>query len=519
MISKFKIKRQLLPVLFTLAVLFNSCKKADNFNAQLNDLPQISNEVQYQYRAAYGVGDTLTITGLLHPEKQLKVTVGGIEAPVVKTAQVKYVLTTGSESGLLDQVSVIITEAMGIGASRTVSVSSGGNVIDGASIEIFALGGEGSFASPLKMTAHYMPDTRQNVYLNCINGRGDIYYFGFADNALYHIKKDGSRDILLKAAELQIDQNGPFTLSTFIAGGVNPQGTQAWISVQSPTGTRFCQVDLAAKKVTTLSQASVIRAPYEGDIATLNTTISGVYPDSKGNVYVLVGPVVNTPEYTAQAIAKFTVADRSLKYIFKTVRAAADMPGTGFGLTQENQGISVRFYPEEASMYLFSNRTVSTGGQAINVTGITAYNLNSGVKTGEFAPNNVNFQYARSLGPFNAVRIAFDFGLTNNFQPQAGVNFGFLPMPGNRLQFLLYQVAPRTTSNEAVSGFPKWEVIDFKNQRLYQYAPGTCDLGNYTFGPISGGSSRIDQILNYDQEGHLYTTANGKTAIVKTAIQ
>jgi hypothetical protein len=98
-------------------------------------------------------------------------------------------------------------------------------------------------------------------------------------------------------------------------------------------------------------------------------------------------------------------------------------------------------------------------------------------------------------------------------------------MPGKKLQIMQYQFYGPYGSDPveaAKHGFPKWTTLSFTEQRIYAYAPGRCNVGNYTFGPYNrfNGPSidNTDQLLNYDEEGNLYMTANGKTVLVKTQI-
>jgi hypothetical protein len=493
-----------------------ACNKAENFKTQLDRLPQINNEPNNQYLPAYGIGDTLKITGLLYPKNDLHIKIGGIEAPVVRQEQVSYASGINAQIALLDRLSVIITREMGVGQGRPVTVISSGNTAQGADIEIYEPGGSGSFTKPLQLVSHYTPESRQNVYLHCINGKGTLFYYGFTDKGLYRLKKDGSRETLLTATQLQTDQSGNYSVTNLLAGGVNPQESKLWVSLQTTTDFRFCEIDLATRKVTTLNKSNAIQAPYEGNIGALNIIVTGVYPDSRGNVFLLIGTQATNPEFNAMAVARFSIADQSVKYLFKTRKGSADMPGSTFNSDLEYSGIYLRFYPEEATMYLFVNRSKTFAAQVDLVPGISVYNLNTTLRIADFAPTNFQGIYNRYLGPFSTILMRFSFA--GNYQPQTGTNFGFMPLPGQRLQFMLY-AQKKDINGQLLTDFPKWEVVDFNASRLYLHAPGKVSMNGFVFGPdLERGLTGNDELLNYDEDGHLYMTANQRTAIIKTAL-
>ncbi|MGV8092091.1 MAG: hypothetical protein AB2L24_09540 [Mangrovibacterium sp.] len=485
--GKNNIIKYLLLLLFP--VCFVTCQKADDFKTQLDGIPQISygTYLGYKYKASYVVGDTMKIVGILYPGKGLKVRIGDADAPIVKTEVIFFYGAIGGRD-TLDRVSVIITEAMGTGENRPVSLTLGDNTVEGSPVTIYGQGGEGTLSQSLKLVAYTnAPVNKQNTYLHCINGKGDVYYLGFSDKILRHVAKDGTVTTLLTQDELKAGETFRFSSFTpFLAGGVNPQGTKAWVSIActSPAAYRFVEIDLQTREVKTLNVSTAIASPYQGAIGEVNAVISGIYPDSRGNVYVLVG----NSENNALAVVLYDSDTGQLSYIYKTTQATAtDVPGSP--LTTDNSSfIGFRFYPEEASLYLQGRYSLSTGsGEAQQLKGMTLYNLRARLQLSTYQTSG-GTEY---IGPFgNTPKTYYD-----SF-------FGKMPLPGQRLIGL--------GLGDASTGLPRWLVLSFSEERSYGYTPGKFDTGGFTV------SNASDQLLNYDEEGMLYMTAGSKAQLVKT---
>lgn len=502
--------------------LLSSCDDAEQFKQTLDDLPQINSTSTYKYKSAYGVGDTLTITGFLYPEKGLKITVGGVEAPVFKRKDIE-VKSSAGETYTLNQVSFVITEKMGIGSNRSVLVNTAGNTVQGASIEIYEIGGKGSFSAPLGLEEiiKFNTNRRQNVYLHCINGTGSIYYFDYVSKDLRRLRKGETEpEIILTATQLKTDQNGSFTLSKFLAGGINPQETKAWISVQTSTSTEvsFAEIDLENKTLERLNISTSIATPYTGNIGEVNMKASGIFPDSQGNVYLWIGSTSSAPQdlsaaSRASAVAKYDSGTRRLEYIFRTKNADSSYPGVMLPLSKTSVPFSMYIAPDEALLYVFYQNTVNYLYNTADIPSQAVINLNSKAAVMIFTPTNFVYEYTSYLGPFSNIKIAYDFVQGATYYPNAGRNFGFMPLPDMRFLILWYQKT-LLTSGFPSSSFPKWLVADFKEKKMYQYHTGRFEQKDYTLSDNSTG--RPDQVLNYDDEGHLYMTASERQVLVKT---
>lgn len=503
---KTKMNRNTMPqvlwILLVLPVLLLACNKADLFKEKLDGIPQVDYSSQHRYRSTYTLGDTLRITGILHPDKGLKIYVGGVQAPIVETASV----TSGNTAyPLLDQVSVIIKREMGTGSNRPVEFQLGTDKVGASPIAIYDSIGEGSLTQAIKIVSYTnAPIDKQSLYLNCVNGKGDVYYLCYSDHQLYHVKKDGSYETLL--SESQLTGNGSWSfhyIQPFLAGGVNPQGTKAWLSVKtSANDYRFLEADLQTKIVKTLNRSSAIAAPYEGSIGSLQTVITGIYPDSIGKMYVKIGtqgPIVTSNTYDQSlAVGQYDSRSGQLSYLFTTVKASADMPGNPFNLPgYEYMGVFYRFSPKEGSLYIQHQYGIQQMAGGGNVTGLSLYDLSSLSWMNSFKTGGTESEYT---GTFSATPTAF----VDNFIAQ-------LPLPGHRL---LGFYNPAQNDGK----LPQWIVMSFDESRNYRYAPGKCQMGSFYFGPGSK-TSWVDEALNYDEEGQLYLTGNGRGKLLKTAKQ
>ncbi|MFD2327060.1 hypothetical protein [Mucilaginibacter galii] len=489
-----KLRNKLIMACAMVMLSFQACKKADNFYNKLQALPQIDNTKNFTYKPAYIVGDTLAITGKLYPENKLQIAIGGKPAPIVKIEKIK-----DGFGNILDQVFIIITNEM-TGKAKEVKIISGDNTTLGAAIDVFTPGGTGSFNNELTSTVlKTFNNGSQNIFLNCQNGKGDIYYYSAVNKDLRQINKNGQETILYDLSGALIP--GGAAITKFQAGGVDPMGQSLYFSARtSGTNYVFGKIDLNSKQLTVLNQSQTIAAPYEGSVNAVKMIISEIYPDSKGNVYLGIGINDGSNGSTLpDAIARYSKADDNIKYLYKNLiyggTSYAGMPGTSSPFS--NTGVTLRFSPDEKLLYVME--------ESVDFTAIIeVYDLDARVKLNDFTTSDRAGTGSKFnvLGPFSSLQFNMGTGRDVN------QTFGYLPLPGRRLQVLLFQAGAQTF------GFPKWVVFDFADQRTYAYAPGTFNQSSGTYAFRNG-----DELLNYDEEGNLYATSNGKSYLLKTQEQ
>nr|WP_199077704.1 hypothetical protein [Pedobacter sp. ASV19] len=477
-------------IVFLLACTILSCKKTDKFYNKLQNLPQIDQSAANAYKSAYIVGDVMIITGSLQPKNNLQISIGGITADIVKTDSIKNPQQSlAGRRPFIDRVYVSITAAM-VGKNQQVKVTSDGYSTIGPAIDVYTPGGRGSFSTSL-FAAKLTDFSSENVLLYCQNGKGDVYYYVPDTQTIVHIKKDGTQQAVYNLSSL--------VPSLFLCGGVDPVGNKLFFSIQAAGIYGFYQLDLHSKAIVLLNQSVSLSAPYEGRIGSVHMVVTGVYPDSAGNLYLGLGQgnKQNMPFFLPDAIAKYSLADGKITYLYKSIvfgNSFTNMPG--ISLNAGNTPTGLRFSPDENLLYLLQTSYIDA------VTGVIAiYDLSASLKIQEFTTSNTTddaSQY-QAIAPLNGLHINMGEGSNPAW------SFGFLPMTGRRLQMLLYQ-----NYKQAVNyGFSKWIVLDFIDKRTYAYAPDNFSQNGYSF-------FTKDLLLNYDEEGNLYATGNNLSAIIKT---
>jgi len=172
------------------------------------------------------------------------------------------------------------------------------------------------------------------------------------------------------------------------------------------------------------------------------------------------------------------------------------MPGKDIGL--KDNPLHFRFSPDEKLMYIIAQSQINFSFV------LEVHDIDAGAKLNRFttigsAMGNARFNV---LAPFNSLRVSLT-GATDT-----DIDFGYLPMPGKRLQALLFNTINSSTQQANDLGFPKWVTFNFNEQRTYNYADGRFRKDAlYQF-------RNTDEVLNYDEDGQLYFTSNGKAYLL-----
>lgn len=493
------VKNNIIPFAAIMALLAGmaSCAKTRDFYSELKSLPQVDMSPGNAYRLSYVVNDTMTVVGKLQPQNDLKISIGGVDATLFNIQTVPS--ETEEKDNHRDQVSLILTPAMA-GQNQQVKITTGGIVGYGPSVNVLSYTGEGSFNTALS-SEKIATISSQCYFLYCINGKGDIYYYDARDQKLKHLDKAGN---LNTVTDFSTGLPDGAAISSFLAGGVDPQGRYLYLSLQVGDTYRFYKLNIQTQVLTLMNQSDGLHAPYEGPLNASSIIVSGIYPDSKGNMYLAMGQGSGqVPNNLPLGLALYNASTGTLKYIYKNFNQnygdprVADMPGAS--VNTSFSPAAFRISPDENLMY------VITGTSGSSDMKIELLDLVSKVLLQTVTPKNNGAaltQYA-VVAPFATLGISIGQGTV-----QSEIAYGFMPMPNRRLQTLLYQ----SYMQSAVYGFPKWIVFDFTNERTYAYA-----MGRFQLGPSNEYSLRqIDELLNYDETGNLYTTANGKSYIIKT---
>lgn len=489
-----------------------ACQDADDFYGVLDTQP----EIVADYKPVYMIGDTLTIKGRLNPENNLEIRIGDVKADALETTTEKVV---NNQNGLvLDVVKIRITEAMGIGEERPITLTSAGFTIDAPSIEIVGDANVSILHKQLQLVkVADVPGGATPIY--CRNGHGNIYAWSSTGTVLLKIDADGNVTEVFTQTNC-MDARGTFTIAEFNAGAVSPDERYFYFSAKVTETAqdrtlelyKLCRFDLQSQALTTLNRTeySLLRSrrtlaaaqPFEGPVGDVKIyKVTAIWPDASGNIYCNLmdnflakldnhgaySYLLNFSEFGSSAPnteAQFIplINDPNTTEYYSSVRIHQTLPGTKINYRMS--------YLDTEALMLYTKRYA--GASWLRLTDMVTL-----IQTGEYdniyrSPGGISYATA-SLKRFNG-------GLVSNIDP--------LPLNG-KLLGLYFQT---TESRGVIDGGTLCE-IDFENQKATRYAPNTLLFNGFTLTEGAGG----DRLLDYDAEGMLYMTANNKSAIVKTA--
>jgi hypothetical protein len=512
----------------TVIASLGACKKADEYYKFLNDQPEI---ITY-YAKVYTIGDTLKLEGRLNPANNLQIRIGDIPATILSATKRGHFISgsmhESKQADTIDLVRIIITEAMGIGPDRQISITSNGITITPPSIEIVANSTIGYLPAPLRFIPFYTLKTGQRT-LFCRNGTGAIYLWN-TDGSISLLKSDGSLIQIMDTSQFQ-DSFGTFTVTAFNSGGVDAAEKFIYFSVTSTDNGadnaqniiyRLCKYDIASKQLTTLNRTAyaidskqhtlAAAMPFEGNINAVKLFIvDGIYPDSKGNVYLRLGSHFLTKlnnEGKYSYLLKTTLYDGS--FLPEILNPTTNNPYDIGKIHAIFPGVQISSYtfdavdPENGIMYGRSSK-------------LARYDMNNQAELYVMpdiwaAPNLPKEVHAS--GSFNIL----SGPSANSYDTPALRTAGYMPLPNDGLLVLLFQ--DLIEKNPAWKGqAPLLQRLDFKKRQGMRYAPGTLQTNGYKMMAGDYYTGTDDEMLNYDKDGHIYLTADTHSVIIKTAFQ
>lgn len=498
-------------IALALLTILAGCKKAENYYQKLDAQP----EVRRDYGAVYGVGDTLTLTGRLNPQNGLEIHIGDVNCKIESIIQIQ-VTRDNSIKDTLDKAKVVITKEMGIGTDRKVAITSGGNTVQSPSIQIVEGIESGVLPRSLQLVKHANM-TSGSIALFCQNGKGTIYLYQ-PNKAVVKITKSGIVTTLFSGTSLT-DQNGQFSITTFNSGGVDAQEQYLYFSAITTDGNadnasntiyRLCRYDLKNNMLTTLNRSIYpntanqrvlsVFSPFEGTIGTVKIfAAAGIYPDSKGNVILNIATTSGYARLDANGQLKYllrvgatapTIYNQTTGGNYSTDEVRRLLPGVS--LTTSTSAFRA-ILPDENLMYMRIGTTASN---------IRQIDISNAVEIYGFSPKYVP---AINGGGIPYISGTFDI-LTGGYETSNPPGlFGYLPLPGAKVLILYYQ----DLNNQS---YPALGTLNFAEQVGRRYAPGKLAKNGFVMGST-------DRMLNYDEEGMVYMTANTGTTIIKTTNQ
>lgn len=509
-------------------LLLASCSDAEKFYGVLDIQP----EIYADYNAVYSIDDTLTVKGRLNPENNLIIRIGDAEAEILKDKTEKVAVANNRNGLTIDVVKVLITEDMGIGDNRPVTITSAGITVSAPGIDIVGDVDAAILDKPLQLVrVADIPSGSKPVY--CRSGNGNVYTFSATGKKLFKIDaQDGSITELFNESRC-IDGNGAFTIEQFNAGAVSPDEKYFYFSAkvketeQSRTLElyKLCRYELPAGtlpegELTVLNRTeySLLEArrtfeaaqPFEGNIY-------DVEPAKRPKIYKInrIWTHADGRVFFEQSNNFFTSLDNAgnYTYLLNIVNAAADIPeilnpATGKYYSAMHVHLLL---PGAKLKYPVSyldpeNERIYSETRSLGKYSLTLIDMKTCIVTGSYPDKKVDVNnreipyFTTSLKRFNGGLVDYN-GFTPLIIEGKLYNIFFtdlLNLQGNAKEF--YQ-------NYAL---PAICVVDLDNSRADRLAPGKLDYNGFTVFKLT------DRMLNFDSDKMLYMTVNNGTVLVKT---
>lgn len=506
-----------------------ACNGPESLYNSLDDVPQLLPLTN----TSYAVGDTLALVGKLGgPHGGLQITVGGVAAPLIAWSAYGSVSAEGpgvTANGVLDSAKVIVTQAMGLGPDRLVTVTLSGVTLNAGDIYISPVRPVPTRSDTLDFSAiainyNLLPNGSDTLIARGDNQDGKIYFL--AGDTLC-VWQNGTTTVI---STTLADQDGPFQI-TGAEGALNgfPQvdeaGRYLYASVITSDSTqasasnlifRFIKIDLQSGAVQTLNRSVFnYQNTTPAYVATLQTQMTGpvgsvflpimsqVFPAANGTIYFVTDglepyqagpyqwaalpPCTQTPaEAYGSAVGKID-ATGNVTYIIKAACGLTVSTTTGTAdllasLNATHTWSWINTIDPDAGVAYASGAGTSANGATVPAAWATiAYDLTTRRVLGTFAPAqtaNGGYNAPTSIsGPFAAVN--------GNYSVMGLVAGG-----GHRLW-----VAVQTAT------LVELEVVDFDAQTVSPYV-ATSNFPQLTTLAILNQGLYFDAIVNHTPDGN-----------------
>ena len=514
-----KVSKSVLGICCLMGLVFSACDDANRFYEKLDFQPEIFPDASAY--SVYSVGDTMLVKGRLHPENNLEIHVGDTKAEIIRT----YVDTVAysNDKYIVDVAQVLITQEMGIGRDRPVSLTSGGETIRLNPIEIVGDANKGILEHQLELVK--IADFPANsILIPCYSGSGSIYLWNENVRKLSKSLPNGSLAPLFDGTACT-DASGTFAVTEFFAGAVSPDDRYFYFNARvTETGQsaslyvyKLCRYDLQTRELTTLNRTEYYAAvnskktieymkPFEGNIGEVKIhKLTAIYPDSKGNLYCDVQGHFLTRldargdyRYLFDISEKISSVNPETDKFYPNIYQSDEKRWLGISeVHQYYPGIITRYPPSliDAEAGIMYQMIVNGNLELTDLRTLTPIASYENRLMGKEPP------YATaSLASFNG-------GLAGYVKP--------LPVNGKLLGLYFLLAYPDTENDYSAPLYdqkqlPAFCEIDFGEEQSLRYAPKRLLFNGFKI------HQRKDRLINYDAEGMVYMTMNSGSVIVKT---
>jgi hypothetical protein len=497
-------------------VLLAGCSETNNYYSTLKKQPELIKD----YDAVYAVNDTMTVKGHFIADG-LQIKIGGAVAGIISISNALYSATYNDS---IQVVKLLVSNAMGVGTARAVSITSSGITLSGTAIEILESSKAGVLANGLTVQkiADY-PSNSTPVY--CRSGNGDMYFINNTTNAVTRMTASGVVSQVFDPSQCKDADGTAFTYTRLNGCGIDPKEQYLYLSLytEAPYATyyhyyRLCRWDMVNKTFTVLNKTPyyIYRSkrtlsdaqPFEGTISQVKMfTATGIYPDSLGNVYFNMDNRMIT-RMTAAGNYSYVFKNPYYVMLYALIDPAPQIVNTA---TDDYYSLShtLQFFPGVTANFS-KIEAISPDENLLYVRQSTArlarFDLTNQVELNTFnSYSDVNY------GAKPYISGSFDV-LSAGYSNSNNSMWGMLPLSGGKLLILYYQNLI-TGDQTGKYDLPAWGILNFINERGSRYAPGAFLRQGYVM------NYGTDELLNRDTQGMLYMTANNKSVILKTIYQ
>lgn len=279
-------------ILCTGAATQQACRKVDKYFDKVTNTPQVDTSPEADrnlkflyantgYKPSYAIGDTVTWSGQFFLNKGLPtIHIGNANAVILH--QQTYTPAVTNKVFLNEVVRFVITEEMGTGQNRPVTVSAGGITIGAPDITVtrfVGLAGRTDTTLYVAKLATWQPENPGDYYLPAeetpvagwdklpwINGAsataGNIVYFD-SNLGIYRLNNDGAIEKWLGFNDVLAEEGETFRLHYIVNTVVDHQHTAVYVSARVTENTpdeqsnyifRLMKIDPVTKSVVTLNR-------------------------------------------------------------------------------------------------------------------------------------------------------------------------------------------------------------------------------------------------------------------------
>ncbi|WP_147313974.1 hypothetical protein [Deminuibacter soli] len=267
---------------------------------------------EWQYPENLVVGDTAIMIGKLFYERpDFQLVIGNASVKIIDTLTLPYTANQGGKLTSVQLIRFLITDQMGVGQKRPVTLIANGITTNCKPINILsfpASAGKTDTTFQVDSITTWMPDDAilfaQNYHSLLRSAHTDQEGNIFFDNkyGMYKIAA-GKTTQIIKAGDSFNNESAPFSIVQLLGTAVTYDGNTIYFSAETNETAadvkdhyvfRLCKMNLVTRSVTTINRTLVTTAtsalktdgsPYQGDISKLQVVAANLNLSHDGMLF------------------------------------------------------------------------------------------------------------------------------------------------------------------------------------------------------------------------------------------